>query len=59
MTRNEFIASIYDVLKDTADNIFIFYFSGHGGKNCLILSDNLMVLIAAEKVIALKDKQED
>ena len=38
-------ASIYTVLKDISENdTFIFYFSGHGGKNCLVLSDSLIEL---------------
>lgn len=45
VTKNDFIASIYTVLKDISENdTFIFYFSGHGGKNCLVLSDSLIEL---------------
>lgn len=45
VTINVLITSIYTVLKDAAqDDTFIFYFSGHGGKNCLILSDSLIEL---------------
>lgn len=45
VTKNDFIASIYTVLKDISENdTFIFYFSGHGGKNCLVLSDGLIEL---------------
>ena len=45
VTKNDFIASIYTVLKDISGNdTFIFYFSGHGGKNCLVLSDSLIEL---------------
>ena len=42
---SDFIASIYTVLKDISENdTFIFYFSGHSGKNCLVLSDGLIEL---------------
>ena len=45
VTVNELITSIYTVLKDTSeDDTFIFYFSGHGGKNCLVLSDGFIEL---------------
>ena len=45
VTKNELIKSIFTVLKNAAkDDIFIFYFSGHGGKNCLALSDELIEL---------------
>lgn len=45
VTKNDFITSIYTVLKDISENdTFIFYFSGHGGKNCLVLSDGLIEL---------------
>lgn len=45
VTTNELITSIYTVLKNTSkDDTFIFYFSGHGGKNCLVLSDGLIEL---------------
>ena len=45
VTRNELVTSIYTALKGaTQDDTFIFYFSGHGGKNCLILSDNFIEL---------------
>ena len=45
VTKNDFIASIYTVLKDISENdTFIFFFSGHGGKNCLVLSDGLIEL---------------
>lgn len=45
VTTNEHITSIYTVLKNMSmDDTFIFYFSGHGGKNCLVLSDGLIEL---------------
>ena len=45
VTRNELITSIHTTLKDaTEDDTFIFYFTGHGGKNCLVLSDSLINL---------------
>ena len=45
VTKDDFIASIYTVLKDISeDDTFIFYFTGHGGKNCLVLSDGLIEL---------------
>lgn len=45
VTTNELIMSIYTVLKDMSeDDTFIFYFSGHGGKNCLVLSDGFIEL---------------
>ena len=45
VTKNDFITSICTVLKDISENdTFIFYFSGHGGKNCLVLSDGLIEL---------------
>ena len=43
--RTALVTSIYTALKGaTQDDTFIFYFSGHGGKNCLILSDSLIEL---------------
>lgn len=40
VSKKELSNSIYHILSDTtADDTFIFYFSGHGAKNCLILSD--------------------
>ncbi len=45
VTKNELITSICTVLKDISENdTFIFYFFGHGGKNCLVLSDSLIEL---------------
>lgn len=45
VTKDNFIASIYTVLKDISEeDTFIFYFTGHGGKNCLVLSDDLIEL---------------
>lgn len=45
VTKNDLIMSIYTVIKDISeDDTFIFYFSGHGGKNCLVLSDGLIEL---------------
>lgn len=45
VTKTELVTSIFNALKDTAeDDTFIFYFSGHGGKNCLVLSDALIEL---------------
>ena len=43
VTKSELVTSIHTALKDaTEDDTFIFYFSGHGGKNCLVLSDSLI-----------------
>lgn len=45
VTKTELVTSIFNALKDTAEeDTFIFYFSGHGGKNCLVLSDALIEL---------------
>lgn len=45
VTKNELVASINKILEDISENdTFIFYFSGHGGKNCLVLSDGLIEL---------------
>ena len=45
VTKDGLIESIRTVLKDaTEDDTFVFYFSGHGGKNCLVLSDCLIDL---------------
>ena len=45
VTKNDLITSIHTVLKGaTEEDTFIFYFSGHGGKNCLVLSDCLLDL---------------
>lgn len=45
VTKNELVTSIHTVLKSaTEEDTFIFYFSGHGGKNCLVLSDGLLEL---------------
>lgn len=40
VTLNELIISIQTVFKNTTkEDTLFFYFSGHGGKNCLVLSD--------------------
>ena len=45
VTKKDLVTSIHAALKDaTEDDTFIFYFSGHGGKNCLVLSDSLIGL---------------
>ena len=45
VTKSELIASIHTVLNGaTEEDTFVFYFSGHGGKNCLVLSDSLIDL---------------
>lgn len=45
VTKTDFVSSIFSVLSDiTEDDTFILYFSGHGGKNCLVLSDDLIEL---------------
>ena len=45
VTKIELVTSIHTALKDsTEDDTFILYFSGHGGKNCLVLSDGLIEL---------------
>lgn len=45
VTKNELITSIRTVLNGaTKEDTFIFYFSGHGSKNWLVLSDGLIEL---------------
>lgn len=45
VTSTDLISSINTILlKVTDEDTFIFYFSGHGGKNCLALSDGLIGL---------------
>lgn len=45
VTLSELIFSInYTLSNATNEDTFIFYFSGHGGKNCLALSDGLIGL---------------
>lgn len=45
VTSTELINSINDVLRcATREDTFIFYFTGHGGKDCLILSEGLIDL---------------
>lgn len=52
VTKNDFIRSIYTILKDISKNdTFIFYFTGHGGKNCLVLSDGLIELQDRKSVV--------
>lgn len=60
VTINDLVTSICIVLNDaTEEDTFIFYFSGHGGKNCLVLSDGLLelqVLINTIEQIQTKNK---
>ncbi len=52
--KENLIFSIQTVLKDmTNDDTFIFYFTGHGGKNCLVLSDGVINL---QELINIMDK---
>ena len=45
VTIKEMLSSIKTTLSNAhSDDTFIFYFSGHGGKNCLALSDGLLDL---------------
>ncbi|WP_394910632.1 caspase domain-containing protein [uncultured Robinsoniella sp.] len=45
VTLKELVSSIERALFNlTNDDTFIFYFSGHGGKNCLMLSDGIIEL---------------
>jgi hypothetical protein len=45
VTSEELICSAKTILLNvTSEDTFIFYFSGHGGKDCLVLSDNLIGL---------------
>lgn len=45
VTRIQLVTSIHTALEDTTEeDTFILYFSGHGGKNCLVLSDGLIDL---------------
>lgn len=45
VTKNDFIMSIYTILKDISENnTFIFYFTSHEGNNCLVMSDGLIKL---------------
>lgn len=45
VTKTELFTSIYKQVKDTTEeDTFLFYFSGHGGKNRLALSDGLIEL---------------
>ncbi len=45
VTKNALVTAIHTVIKGaTEEDTFIFYFSGHGGKNCLVLSDGLLNL---------------
>lgn len=45
VTKIELVASIKNALNEvTEDDTFIFYFSDHGGSNCLVLSDGLIEL---------------
>ena len=60
VTEDDLISAVNTVLKDaTDDDTFIFYFSGHGGKDCLALSDgiiNLQELINNIERIPTKNK---
>ena len=45
VNKKDFINSLTSVFNDiTEDDMFVLYFSGHGGKNCLALSDSLIEL---------------
>jgi hypothetical protein len=45
VTSSNLFSSIYAILSNaTPEDTFIFYFSGHGGKGCLALSDGLIGL---------------
>ena len=45
VTKKEFNMSISTIIKSISENdTFIFYFTGHGGKNCLALSDGFIEL---------------
>ena len=60
VTINEMLNTIKTVLSTAnPDDILIFYFSGHGGKNCLALSDgkvNLQSLVDLIEQVPLKSK---
>src|SRR5665648_127683 len=60
VTASNLIFSIKTILSDATDeDTFIFYFSGHGGKNCLVLSDGpieLQDLISTIENINTKNK---